>query len=156
MLPRCCSLASSHCHAEHNDLQFPRKNSRMRLIDIGCAVVESQFFFLAQPLSDKVPFAVVCLKPHKVRHRNVPPGCWWAPCGVAPSEGLAMNRGTIGQPTLVDTQAFRSHASHGFLQNFTIRKSQISRHLQIGHTSNVTTVTYIFEQDRYDSANSNE
>ena len=96
MLPRCCSLASSHCPAEHDDLQFPRKNSRMRLIDIGCAVVESQFFLLAQPLSDKVPFAIVCLKTHKVRHRNVPPGCCWAPCGVAPNEGLALNRGTLG------------------------------------------------------------
>jgi len=86
----------------------------MLLIDIGCAVVESQFFFLAQPLCDKVPFAMVSLKTHKVRYRNAPLEHLLAPCGVAPFDGLAMNRGTIGQSTLVDRQALQSHGPFGF------------------------------------------
>ena len=46
MLRRYCSPAFGHCHDEHADLQFPKRNSQMPPVDIGCAAFDSRFLFL--------------------------------------------------------------------------------------------------------------
>ena len=46
MHPRYCSPAFGRCHNEHDDLQFPRRNSQTPPVDIGCAAVDSRFLFL--------------------------------------------------------------------------------------------------------------
>lgn len=46
MLLRCCNPAFDRCHDERDDLHFPRRNSQLPPIDIGCAAADSLFRFL--------------------------------------------------------------------------------------------------------------
>src|SRR5215470_3153068 len=148
MLPRCCSLASSHCHAEHDHRQSPRKNLRMLLIDIGCAVVESQFFSLAQPLCDKVPFAMICLKTHKVRYRNAPLE-WFFVAGRSGSERWVRNEQGEHWPIHFSGPAsLQKPRPQRILTKICYPQVLISQYLRVGNELDVTTVTYTLKQDR--------
>jgi len=91
-LRRDCSLASGRCHAERDDLRFPRRNSQMPPLDIGCAASGSQFhFLLLNRLCDKVQCMPFCLKTHKVRYQIPPFEDFRHTCGGCPGDDRRTN-----------------------------------------------------------------